>query len=144
MVGGQANVKLVSNAMANAMRRKIMAMLVEGNRTKEEIGTAVGQSMLDYHLQMLQQADLVNIKDDAIVLTEFGKNSWRSRPKSRPRSGRTFSGLRPCRSHRSGSLLPCIADASKFRIIARMEPNLGMGPKTIGASFSQGQILRED
>ena len=35
MVGGQADVKLVSNAMANATRRKIMTMLVEGNRTME-------------------------------------------------------------------------------------------------------------
>jgi len=33
MVGGQADVKLVSNAMANATRRKIMAMMVEKERT---------------------------------------------------------------------------------------------------------------
>ena len=36
MVGGQADVKLVSNAMANATRRKIMAMLVEKERTRVE------------------------------------------------------------------------------------------------------------
>ena len=34
MVGGQADVKLVSNAMANATRRKIMAMIVESNEPK--------------------------------------------------------------------------------------------------------------
>ena len=72
MVGGQADVKLVSNAMANATRRKIMAMLVESNRTQEEISKSVGQSMLDYHLQMLQQAGLIEIKQDAVVLTDFG------------------------------------------------------------------------
>ncbi len=73
MVGGQADVKLVSNAMANATRRKIMAMLVEGNRTMEEISKSV-PSMLDYHLQMLQQAGLIEIKDGLVVLTDFGKN----------------------------------------------------------------------
>jgi hypothetical protein len=30
--------------------------------------------MLDYHLQMLQQAGLAIIKDGLIVLTDFGKN----------------------------------------------------------------------
>jgi hypothetical protein len=33
MPGSPAEVKLVSNAMANATRRKIMAMLVEKERT---------------------------------------------------------------------------------------------------------------
>jgi DNA-binding transcriptional ArsR family regulator len=37
MPGSPADVKLVSNAMANATRRKIMAMLVESNRTIEFI-----------------------------------------------------------------------------------------------------------
>ena len=70
MVGGQADVKLVSNAMANATRRKIMTMLLEGNRTMEEIARSV-PSMLDYHLQMLQQAGLIEIKEDAVSLTDF-------------------------------------------------------------------------
>ena len=62
MVGGQADVKLVSNAMANATRRKIMAMLVEKERTREEVEQVAGGSMLDYHLQMLQQAGLAEMK----------------------------------------------------------------------------------
>jgi predicted transcriptional regulator len=56
MPGSPADVKLVSNAMADATRRKIMAMLVENNRIQEEISKFVGPTMLDYHLQMLQQA----------------------------------------------------------------------------------------
>ncbi len=51
MPGSPAEVKLVSNAMANATRRKIMAMLIENDRTQEELGKSIGQSMLDYHLQ---------------------------------------------------------------------------------------------
>ena len=53
MTNPSENVKLVSNAMANSTRRKIMAMLVEKERTKEEIEKASGAAMLDYHLQML-------------------------------------------------------------------------------------------
>lgn len=74
MPGSPAEVKLVSNAMANATRRKIMAMLVEKERTRVEVEQAAGASMLDYHLQMLQQAGLAIIKDGLIVLTDFGKN----------------------------------------------------------------------
>jgi predicted transcriptional regulator len=62
MTSPSANVKLVSNAMANATRRKIMAMLVEKERTNVEIEKAVGATMLDYHLQMLQQAGLAETK----------------------------------------------------------------------------------
>src|SRR5271157_6516231 len=71
MVGGQSDVKLVSNAMANATRRKIMAMITESNRTQEEISKSVGPTMLDYHLQMLQQAGLVDMKDGTVILTDF-------------------------------------------------------------------------
>ena len=74
MTGSPAEVKLVSNAMANATRRKIMAMLVEKERTREEIEQVAGGFMLDYHLQILQQAGLADMKEDLIVLTDFGKN----------------------------------------------------------------------
>jgi DNA-binding transcriptional ArsR family regulator len=74
MTGSPAEVKLVSNAMANATRRKIMAMLAEKERTKEEIEQAVGGSMLDYHLQMLGQAGLAEMREGRVGLTDFGKN----------------------------------------------------------------------
>ena len=66
MTGSPADVKLVSNAIANVTRRKIMSMLVESNRTQEEISKSVGPSMLDYHLQLLQQAGLVDINDESV------------------------------------------------------------------------------
>jgi hypothetical protein len=61
-----ADVKLVSNAMANATRRKIMAKLVESSSTKEGIAKVAGASMLDYHLQMLQQAGLADINENTV------------------------------------------------------------------------------
>jgi len=57
MPGSPADVKLVSNAMANATRRKIMAMLVEKDRTREEIEKAAGASMLDYHCRCCSRRD---------------------------------------------------------------------------------------
>lgn len=139
MVGGQADVKLVSNAMANATRRKIMSMLIEGNRTKEEIGTVVGQSMLDYHLQMLQQAGLVDIKEDAIVLTEFGKNFMETKAEKPTEVRKDLSGTAPLQITQIRQLLPCIADASKFRIIARLEPNLGGALKLLEPLFPRAR-----
>ena len=79
MPGSPADVKLVSNAMANATRRKIMAKLVESSSTNEEIAKVAGASMLDYHLQILQQAGLAEIKENTISLTEFGKNFMESK-----------------------------------------------------------------
>lgn len=73
MTGSPADVKLVSNAMANATRRKIMSMLVEKDRTKDEIAQSEVASMLDYHLHMLQQAGLADSKEGLIALTDFGK-----------------------------------------------------------------------
>jgi ArsR family metal-binding transcriptional regulator len=124
MVGGQADVKLVSNAMANATRRKIMAMLVMKERTKAEVEQAAGASMLDYHLQMLQQAGLADIKDEVITLTEFGKNFMETKAENPAQAKKDLSGTAPLQITEVRQLLPCIADVSKFRIIARLEPQL--------------------
>ncbi len=125
MVGGQTDVKLVSNAMANATRRKIMATLVEKDRTREEVEQAAGGSMLDYHLQMLQQAGLIEIKEDAVVLTDFGKNFMETKAGKPAEAKKDLAGTKPLEVVELRQLLPCIADSTKFRIIARFEPPLG-------------------
>ena len=139
MVGGQADVKLVSNAMANATRRKIMAMLVEKERTREEVEQAAGASMLDYHLQMLQQAGLADIKEERIVLTEFGKNFMETKTEKPAEARKDLSGTLPLQITQVRQLLPCIADVSKFRIIARLEPNLGGALKLLEPLFPRGR-----
>ena len=108
MGGGPAEVKLVSNAMANATRRKIMAMLVEKDRTHEEIENVVGGSMLDYHLQMLQQAGLAETKDGALVLTEFGKNFMESKAEKPAEIRKDLAGTKPLESQRSSSFCPAL------------------------------------
>ena len=138
MVGGQADVKLVSNAMANATRRKIMAMLVEKGRTREEVETAAGGSMLDYHLQMLEQAGLAETKEGRLVLTDFGKNFMESKAE-KPAEAKNLAGTRPLQVVELRQLLPCIADASKFRIIARFEPPLGGALKLLEPLFPRAR-----
>lgn len=114
----------MSNAMANITRRKIMAMLVEKSRTREEIAGSVGPSMLDYHLQMLQQAGLVQAKDDSLYLSDFGKNFMETKSEKPAEIKRDLSGTKPLEVVEIRQLLPCIADSTKFRTIARLEPAL--------------------
>ncbi|RQW77711.1 MAG: ArsR family transcriptional regulator [Methanothrix sp.] len=139
MVGGQADVKLVSNAMANATRRKIMAMLVESNRSREEIEKAAGASMLDYHLQMMQQAGLIDQKDGMVTITEFGKNFMQSKTEKPPEVKKDLAGTKPIEITEIMQLLPCIADTTKFRIIARVSPPLGGALKLLEPLFSRAR-----
>jgi len=139
MVGGQADVKLVSNAMANATRRKIMAMLVEKDRTREEVEQVAGGSMLDYHLQMLQQAGLADMKEGLIVLTDFGKNFMESKAGKPAEAKKDLAGTRPLEVVDLRQLLPCIADSTKFRVIARFQPPLGGALKLLEPLFARAR-----
>jgi ArsR family metal-binding transcriptional regulator len=139
MAGGKADVKLVSNAMANATRRKIMAMLVENRRTSDEIAKSVGPNMLDYHLQMLQQAGLTDLKEGTVELTEFGKNFMESKIERPAEAKSDLAGTKPIEIAEVKQLLPCIADATKFRIIARASPPLGGTLKLLEPLFPRGR-----
>ncbi len=139
MAGSPANVKLVSNAMANVTRRKIMVMLVEGDRKREDIEKAAGASMLDYHLQMLQQAGLVSIKDEIVSLTDFGKNFMESKTEKPAEAKWDLAGTKPIEIAEVRQLLPCIADKTKFRIISRVEPPLGGALKLLEPLFPRAR-----
>lgn len=139
MVGGQTDVKLVSNAMANATRRKIMATLVERDRTRVEVEQVAGGSMLDYHLQMMQQAGLIEIKEDSMVLTDFGKNFMETKAEKQAEAKKDLAGTKPLEVAELRQLLPCIADSTKFRIIARFEPPLGGALKLLEPLFPRAR-----
>jgi DNA-binding transcriptional ArsR family regulator len=119
MPGKPEEIKMVSNAMANVPRRKMMAFLAGGERTSEEIGEAVGKSMLDYHLKILEQAGLIEIGDSKIRLSEFGKNFMEGKAEEPKEAVADLSGAKPVEITEVRQLLPCIADSTKFRIIAR-------------------------
>ena len=129
----------MSNAMANATRRKIMAMLVEKERTNEEIEQAVGGTMLDYHLQMLKQAGLADTRGDRVLITDFGKNFMETKSDKPAETKKDLAGTRPLQVVDLRQLLPCIADSSKFRIIARFEPPLEGALKLLGPLFPRAR-----
>lgn len=139
MRGSPAEVKLVSNAMANATRRKIMAMLVEGDRKREEIEKAAGASMLDYHLQVLQQAGLADLREGMVAITDYGKNFMESKAEKPADVRNDLAGTKPIEIAEVRQLLPCIADRTKFRIIARVEPPLGGALKLMEPLFPRAR-----
>jgi DNA-binding transcriptional ArsR family regulator len=63
----------VHHALENPMRRNMIILMNEGKLTIPEIAAAVGKSMLDYHLNRLELAGLIELKGETIVLTESGK-----------------------------------------------------------------------
>lgn len=139
MPGNPQEIKLVNNAMANATRRKIMNFLAEGARTAEEVGGAVGKAMLDYHLKLLQQASLIEVKEGTASLTEYGRNFLEGKPEKGEEKGADLHQAKPVEIVEVKQLLPCIADSTKFRTIANMAPPLGGVLKTLEPLFPRGR-----
>lgn len=139
MPGNPQEIKLVNNAMANATRRKIMNFLAEGERTAEEIGEAVGKAMLDYHLKLLQQASLIEVKGETSSLTEYGRNFLEGKPEKGEEKSAYLSQAKPVEIVEVKQLLPCIADSTKFRTIANMAPPLGSVLKVLEPLFPRGR-----
>ncbi|UEC43801.1 MAG: 4Fe-4S domain-containing protein [Methanothrix sp.] len=138
MPGNPEEIKMVSNAMANIPRRKMMTFLAGGEKTVAEIGEAAGKSMLDYHLKILEQAGLVEVAEGMVRLSEFGKNFFEGK-KETPAEKADLSGARPVEIAEVRQLLPCIADTTKLRIIANMAPPLGGALKALEPLFPRGR-----
>lgn len=139
MTDSAVKIKCVSNAMSNVTRRKIMDLLNEGNRSKNEIGEAVGQSMLNYHLQHLQQAEMIVVKDEMVEITDFGSSFMVSGTSKSTEANNDLSRAKPIDVIEIRQLLPCIADSSKCRIIARLEPPLGGVLKLLESLFPRSR-----
>jgi len=95
--------------------------------------------MLDYHLQMLQQAGLVNLKDGTFVLTDFGKNFMESKAEKPADVKKDLTGTKPIEIAEIRQLLPCIADKTRFRIIAKFLPPLGGALKLLEPLFPRAR-----
>ncbi|HNX40376.1 MAG TPA: winged helix-turn-helix domain-containing protein [Methanothrix sp.] len=63
---------LVHHALENPIRRKMMILMNQGTLTVAEIAAAVGPRMLDYHLNRLELAGLIEMEGEKILLTEAG------------------------------------------------------------------------
>lgn len=139
MPGNPNEIKLVNNAMANATRRKIMNFLANGERSVEEIRGEAGKSMLDFHLKLLQQANLIESGEGSVKLSEYGKNFLKEKEEKNTEKSTDLSQAKPVEIAEIRQLLPCIADPSKFRVIANTAPPLGGTLRILEPLFPRGR-----
>jgi len=139
MPGNPNEIKLVNNAMSNATRRKIMNFLSTGDKSTKEIGEEIGKTMLDFHLKLLQQASLIEIEEGTVRLSEYGKNFLKEKEEKGADKTADISQAKPIEITEVRQLLPCIADSSKFRVIANVAPPLGGTLKVLEPIFPRGR-----
>ena len=139
MPGNPHEIKLVNNAMANVTRLKIMNFLSSGDKSNEEIGGEVGKTMFDFHLKLLQQANLIEIEEGIVKLSEYGKNFLKDKEEKSGGKTADLSQAKPVKIAEIRQLLHCIADSSKFRVIANMVPPLGGNLRLLEPFFPRGR-----
>ncbi len=139
MPGNPNEIKLVNNAMSNVTRRKIMNFLSTGDKSTEEVGGEVGKTMLDFHLKLLQQASLIEISEGTVKLSEYGRNFLKEKEEKGSDKTADLSQAKPIEITEVRQLLPCIADSSKFRVIANIAPPLGRTLKVLEPLFPRGK-----
>ena len=138
MPGKPEEIKMVSNAMANVPRRKMMAFLAGGERTSEEIGEAVGKSMLDYHLKILEQAGLIEIGAGKVRLSEFGKNFMETKVEKPKDAVTDLSGGEARRDHGGEAAPPLHRRLDEVSDHRPDGPTPGRRPEAPGAAISEG------
>lgn len=138
MSGGISETKLVNFAMGNKARRKIINFLANSDRNVEEIEVLVGKKMLDFHLKILQDAGLIELKERNIKISEYGKNFLKGKKENVTEEIKDLSQAKPVEIAEVRQLLPCIADSTKFRVVANMVPPLGGILKILEPIFPRG------
>ena len=92
-----------------------MNFLAEGDQNIEEIEGAVGKTMLDFHLKLLQQASLIEIEEKAIKISEYSRNFLKDKEESNKEKTSDISQAKPVEIVEVRQLLPCIADFLKIQ-----------------------------
>lgn len=138
MSGDVNETKLVNFAMANKARRKIINFLENCDRGIEEIEGIIGKGTLEFHLKILQEAGLIELEEGNVRLSEYGKNFLKGKKESVNEEIKDLSQAKPIEIAEIRQLLPCIADSSKFRVIANMAPPPGGILKILEPIFPRG------
>lgn len=141
MSGGLSETKLVNFAMANKVRRKIINSLADGEKSIEEIEGITGTKTLDFHFKILQDAGLIELKGRNVKLSEMGKNFLKGKKENSTEEVQDLSQAKPVEIAEIRQLLPCIADSSKFRVIANIAPALGGVLKILEPIFPRGNYV---
>ena len=133
--------KLANFAMANVTRRKIIDILKNSDRNTEEIKEIIGKSNIDFHIKILQQANLIKLEEETVKLSEYGRKFLKDETKGDTEKISDLSQANPVEIVEVRQLLPCIADPSKLRVIANMAPPLGGILKILEPLFPRGRYL---
>ena len=141
MSGSTSETKLINFAMVNKTRRKIINFLANGDRDIEEIEGIIGEKMLDFHLKIFPDAELVELEGKNVKLSEYGKNFLKGKKESGTGEIKDLSQAKPVEIAEIRQLLSCIADSSKIRVIANMSPPLGGILKILELIFPRGNYL---
>jgi predicted transcriptional regulator len=71
---------LAGRAMANLTRRKIIELLSERKRSIDELEKEISKAaMIEYHLKVLEQLGLIEIRDKIVELSDLGKKILKNR-----------------------------------------------------------------
>ncbi len=116
-----------------------MNFLADDDRNSEDVGDAVGKSMLVFHLKVLQQASLIELGEGTVKLSEYGRNFLKGKEENSTEKTADLSQAKPVEIAEVRQLLPCIVDSSKFRVIANMAPPLGGTLKLLEPLFPRGR-----
>jgi ArsR family metal-binding transcriptional regulator len=133
--------KLANFAIANVTRRKIIDILEHSDRKPEEIIRILGKSKLDFHLKILQDANLIRLEEGTVKLSEYGKTFLKDKIDNSAEKIVDISQAKTVQITEIRQFLPCIADPSKFRVIASMSPPLGGILKILEPLFPRGRYL---
>jgi len=133
--------KLVNFATANVIRRKIINMLEDHDRSTEEIREIIGKSSFDFHLKILQDAKLILLEEGTLKLSEYGKKFLQEKTDKDIEEASDFSQAKPVEITEIRQLLPCIADPSKLRVIANLAPPLRGSLKILEPLFPRSRYL---
>lgn len=125
-------------AMCNKARRKIINFLANGDRDVEEIEGLVGKKTLNFHLKTLQDAGLIELEERTVKISEYAKNFLKGKKENGNEEVKDLSQAKPVEIAEVRQLLPCIADSTKFRIVASIAPPLGGVLKILEPIFPRG------
>ena len=86
----------------------------------------------------MQEAGLIELEERNVKLSEYGKNFLKGKNENATEEIKDLSQAKPVEIAEIRQLLPCIADSSKFRVIANMTPPLGGILKILEPIFPRG------
>src|SRR5665811_1162874 len=89
-----------------------------------EIREIIGKSKLDFHLKVLQNANLIKLEEGTAKLSEYGRKFLKDKTDKDAEKISDISQARPVEITEIRQLLPCIADPSKYTVLHQLDQKI--------------------